>query len=572
MSANLSSNLVTSSPYSTPSSAKGDANEESRPSKRVLDAIRHSLLGPDASEFADVVLTTTDGMRLPACRALLAIRSPYFRKLFFLPFVERDQRTIPVNMKAAPLREVLHFAYTDTSPLLQAATLATSDQRDSNERSHIDNRPCPSRRNSSQQASAPRTLYPPFVNHSDNEAFGTYGPNSLLGKRRYSQGRNSDLPSIASLIELLHAADYVQMSALSESTIAAIRGLLDVLPRLACEMYEALYSTAHTDDFTKLQQQAATMVRQNPRECFGVPDWRTRVSVGPRAVPPPLRADSSETYSIQVLSESALDAILADPDIFSSETYLFEALFAWATGALVTDLCTSVGTRALEEARNTTRWPAALRLSTRIDLERSKPSFLRDYVLPSGLIPLERVHNTFMHQALEAERGRPFFDNFRGGSRWSGDLKKVSTASFNPINYPLQCPWFNSGRHEWTFRIIRGGPCLWLGVAGRIPPPNAHLFCDGNFGWAYSTTGRVLPQNASVFRHKTGPVGPAIRDGECVRLILNLTRVGTLTLVTPNNNTVCAFSNLCSKAKRFVPVVALSAPAEVELVTEKHYM
>lgn len=567
---NPSSNLSAPFPEVTSMCVNDGSSEESRPSKRVLDAIRHSLLGPDASEFADVVLSTTDGVHLPACRALLAIRSPYFRKMFFLPFVERDQRTIPVNVKAAPLREVLHFAYTDTSPLLQAATLATSDHRDNNDINEVDFRPRLSRRNSPHQPSTPLSSYSPLVLYSHSEIFGTDG-NSLLGKRRYSQDRNTDPPSIAALIELLHAADYVQISALAESTIAAIRALIDVLPRLACEMYEALHSTAHNDDLAKLQHQAATMVRQNPRECFGVPDWRTRVSVGPRSVPPPLRTGPANAYSVQILSESAFDAILADSDIFSSETYLFEALFAWATGALVTDLCTSVGTRALAEARNTDRWPAALRLATRIDLERLKPSFLRDYVLPSGLVPLQRVQNTFMHQALEAERGRPFFDNFRGGSRWPGGMKKVCATSFIPVNYPLQSPWFNSGRHEWTFRIIHGGPCLWLGVTARIPPRNAHLFFDGSAGWAYSTCGRVLPRNDSAFRHKAGPVGPVVRDGDSIRLILNLTRVGTLTVVTPNN-TICAFSNLFSKAKRFIPVAALSAPAEVELMTEKHYM
>lgn len=675
-----------------------DDDEANYHSTKLLDAIRQSLLGPDAAEFADVTLTTTDNVEIPACRALLAIRSPYFKKLFFLPFIEREQRKVPINLHSVPLLQVLHFAYTDSCPLLKMAEQTVESLSDSHEHHREKSKFHPIRH----RRFHPVNQRPPFGHNApydgqdpfpgrfapsmSNQNAPSASPNdSALGKRRQPDAganMNARIPSVNSLIELLRAADYVQMGSLSKRVLAATRELLESAPRMACAVFEALCSspTPPADVCAPLFRQAAYSIRQNPRECLGVPDVRSRIgSAGPRTSPVsmsrPLHFSPSpasavpgvnatapvsgnaasctarnpnsiltemlspglaiagirsastaqeqtrdHVYPVCLLSEKSLDKILSDPDIFTSETYLFEVLFTWATnGALITDLkmnpskfkvalCTPIYrsnknpnnnnnkdkdinktvinnstdpstshgngcNNAINNSETNPRWEVAKRLAERIDLERLKPSFIRDYVMRSGLVDSERLYKTFMQQALEAERGRPLFDNFRGGSRWVGGTNRIRATSVVGLNFPLQCPWLTSGRHEWSFRVIPNSSIVWLGVMGRETRNDSSPFFENGGGWAYATDGRISPVENSDFVKKPGPVGPKVCNGNIVRVVLNLTKSGTLTVVVDGSpKSLSAFKDLRSKARRFLPAVALSAPAEIELIGEKHHL
>lgn len=672
-----------------------DANNQST---KLLDAIRQSLLGPDAAEFADVILTTTDNVEIPACRALLAIRSPYFKKLFFLPFIEREQRKIPINLHSVPLHQVLHFAYTDSCPLLKMAEQAVESLSEPHEHQRDKSKFHPFRH----RRFHPVNHRPHFAHNASYDAQdpfpGRFAPSlsiqnapptnpndSTLGKRRQPDAgasMNSRLPSVNSLIELLRAADYVQMGSLSKRVLAATRELLESAPRMACAVFEALCSspTPPADICAPLFRQAAYSIRQNPRECLGVPDVRSRIgstssrtspvsllrplhffptpasavpeanataavsgniascstrnansiltdmlssgsaNAGVRSASTPQEQSRDHVYPVCLLSERSLDKILSDPDIFTSETYLFEVLFTWATnGALITDLkmnpskfkvapCTPIYrsnknpnnnnnkdkdinktvinnstdpsinhgdecNNVINNSETNPRWEVAKRLAERIDLERLKPSFIRDYVMRSGLVDSERLYKTFMQQALEAERGRPLFDNFRGGSRWVGGTKRIRATSVVGLNFPLQCPWLTSGRHEWSFRVIPNSAIVWLGVMGQEARNDSSPFFENGGGWAYATDGRISPVENSDFVKKPGPVGPKVCNGNIVRVVLNLTKSGTLTVIVDGSpKSLSAFKDLRLKARRFLPAVALSSPAEIELIGEKHHL
>lgn len=532
----------------TTKATESDSDKESKSSShpQVVDAIRKNLLGPDAKDFADVTFVTKDNEKIPACRALLGIRSPYFKNLFFLPFKERSQHDIPVDLVASALREILHFAYTDSSPLLEMISDAINHAGD--------HKPFPERTNVFQPTSRNVCVPAPIQRSGTRVSAGT-----SLGKRRHPDPTDIS-PSVKQLVELIHAADYVQMPALAKRALSSARKVTTTYPHTVCSAYEALHVTP-AGMCEDLKMHLEKLIRHNPNQCLGVPDVRSRPAVIPLSM-----------NGVRILNEASIEFILSDNDIFTSETYLFETLFFWATGSLVSDLRGSTDAKLLEW-KHMPRWPAAKKLVSHIDLERMKPSFLRDYVIPSTLVELTNVYTTFMHQALEAERGRPLYDNFRGGSHWQNDSKRVCAIFIAPKNYPLKCPWVSSGKHEWTFRILRNAPYLWLGITMKEPSPNAGLFYEQNLGWAYSTSGRIFPSLGTDFFKSTGPVGPVVSENGTVKLVLNLLKSGTLTIVVEGTpKAFPAFRDLRSKANSFLPAVAISAPAEIELIGEKHYI
>ena len=75
-----------------------------------------SALEDDESDgFKDVTLIGSDGGRVSATKAVLAIRSPVFRKMFFGEFREASAKcdSVQMNYSAVVLNIVVKYCYTD---------------------------------------------------------------------------------------------------------------------------------------------------------------------------------------------------------------------------------------------------------------------------------------------------------------------------------------------------------------------------------------------------------------------------------------------------------------------------
>lgn len=546
--------------------------------KSLLEAIRSNLLGSAAASFADVTLISSDHQRVPAVRALLGVRSAYFRSRFFAGYSDRSLSEIHVPHTAQILREVLSFAYTDDSRLLQKVEDTLKWQKN-------------------------RKRKP-------GEAFAEHiKPKNLVN-----------------LVELVVAADYFQMNTLSARAANALADLVSVEPKFACLVFEAARRQPAVTLLTDVViDRVKSVMRRAPHECLLVEDFRRACKRS--------KDERRLTYvdsGVLMLGEDSLREVLRDDDLFTSETYLFQVLYFWGKdGDYLPDLRNRVdgadhptatadppqnavtreftkqtsqptqkstqtqpgvqpslpntnpgiaaesqqqvpspqsSTPATQE--NDTRWKQAKRLVRYINMERLKPSFLRDYVESSGLLDREGILNVYRQQALEAERGRALYDSFRGGSVWSNGsktLKEESTGGYR--SRMLTTPWMKAGRHEWTFRIDKESDCTWLGVVG-IVPTETQFFGSLPNGWAYATSG-TCTQQGMMQRRK----GPVVREGKTVKLILNLTRKGTVTMITEEaRQSFRAFADLKLSAKQFKPVVYLKRPACVTLVGEKHTM
>ncbi|PXF42256.1 hypothetical protein BWQ96_07975 [Gracilariopsis chorda] len=88
------------------------------------------LLGPNAHLYCDTTLVSSDGLRFPVCKSLLALQSTFFQRLFFSQFKESSADEIRVSVKGAVIREVLEFVYLGECQLVERVLRALRDDQD----------------------------------------------------------------------------------------------------------------------------------------------------------------------------------------------------------------------------------------------------------------------------------------------------------------------------------------------------------------------------------------------------------------------------------------------------------
>lgn len=570
-----------------PSALSLPPRPSSPPSPATLsEAIRKDLLGAAADRFSDVTLVSRDGARVPAVRALLGVRSAYFRARFFAGYADEAAKELAVpQVDAVALRDVVQFAYTDDSTLLKKAEAAVK------------------------MAKARATLAA-GGNRSSRRRFAA--ETGMADVDRANVG--IEAWEIVSLVDLVMAADYFQMASLASRGADMLVALVIAVPKVTCVVLEAAMRQPAVAMVTpEVVETARKVLRRAPQECLLVDDFRMALKrvkgqdFGGQTVQKKGFVDSG----VLMLRADTLESVLKDDDLFTSETYLLQVLYYWATdglclGALrgkkyvkedvggkreegkkegekkegdVKKKKTSLGKRKASEMSVSTenaagkeeesRWEQAKRLVRHINLERLKPSFVRDYLEPSGLVDREGILSVYQQQALEAERGRALYDSFRGGSVWHNGTKTLTEESNGEYrSRVLGSPWVRGGRHEWTFRIDKESDCTWIGVASAYPDEK-QFFGNNKTGWAYATQG-TCTQSGRMQRR----IGPSIEEGQTVKMILNLTRGGTLTMVAEGNSkSFKAFSDLIKNGgKQYVPVVYLKRPGCITLVSEKHTM
>lgn len=553
-------------------------------------AIRKDLLGSCAERFSDVALIARDNARVPAVRALLAVRSAYFRARFFAGYADEAKKELTVpQVSSVALKEVVQYAYTDDCALLKKAAAAVKiAQLVAKEETGSVN---PNWKGKKKNA-APQST----VKSADTVKIGMHA---------------SD---IVNLVDLLMAADYFQMSSFAKRVSSTIVDLLHYVPSVTCVVMEAATRQRAVEMVApQIMKAVRSVLRRAPQDCLLVEDFRRSLKrvKGVGFVNQNIQKRALIDSGVLMLRHDTLESILKDGDLFTSETYLFQVLYYWATDGLCLGSLrgkkpvvpdekkekneggskdgekegnakkrrTALGKRKAAElnvpTENATvkqedsRWEHAKRMVKHIDLERLKPSFVRDYVEPSGLLDREGILAVYQQQALEAERGRALYDSFRGGSVWANGTK-TWTEETNGGYYSrvLGSPWLRGGRHEWTFRLEKDSDCTWLGITS-VDCNEKEFFGKLRTGWAFASQGTCTQAGRMQKR-----VGPCIRQGKTVKMILNLTRGGTMTMVVEGNEkSFRAFSDMSKTgAKQFKPVVYLKRPARISLIAERHTM
>lgn len=500
----------------------------------VTTAIESGLLGPRADVFSDVVLVARDGVRVPAVRALLAVRSSYFRARLYTSYEDRKHATLSVPFGSVAVREVLRFAYTDQSRLVCDAQDAAQDA----------------------------SIAGPAGYH-------------LLAKRKRPAATGccdeDALPmqpeDICHLMELITAADYFDIPQLAERAGKAAAALVREAPELTCLMLEAVRRFPAVDIAAPdVLITAKDLLRREPDKCLLVNDCRTFA----RAVKRARSSDSSsgEVHSVHagvlVLGDKCLREVLEDLELYASETYLFQVLYHWATEGRCLQFLHSGGVDAAEKPSNP-RWSQAKNLIECINLGRVKASFIEDCVVPSGLVERHEIFAAYRQIALQAERRDLLHNKFRALARWDNKSRTITGPSKREYRaFVLDTPWITKGVHEWVFRLDKENGCSFIGFTSVLPMED--FFGNATTGWAYGLNG--LCTHASKLCKTSGP---RVEPGNTFKVVLNLAKSGTMSvLVGGAKKTFVAFIGMKKETSQFVPTVYLKKPASITLLDERH--
>lgn len=217
---------MTSSPTESPTQT-GDAaapllhdNHYQPDAARLISTLSNAFLDFDApTPLHDVRLHCIDDITLPANKSFLAVRSPFFHRLFCTVPTETDATTTSTTLplRSRTLRDVLHFIYTDDSLLIRAALARFRD--------------APSPTSTSTLAS-----------------------------------------DLADLVDVAVAADYLQLLRLQRLAAESVTVLFHTYPSLACAVLQAVVT--HRDDALR-HCDALTLwhlVLTDPQLYFGIRD------------------------------------------------------------------------------------------------------------------------------------------------------------------------------------------------------------------------------------------------------------------------------------------------------------
>lgn len=95
----------------------------------VTNVLIESLTLPDDGKASDGVLITSDNKRIPVIRHVLALRSQYFKKLFFSDFRESSSTQVNVDIPCATLLPALQFAYADDAECVRKVYMCSGVTR-----------------------------------------------------------------------------------------------------------------------------------------------------------------------------------------------------------------------------------------------------------------------------------------------------------------------------------------------------------------------------------------------------------------------------------------------------------
>lgn len=270
----LPSNLPTSNHTDSPSSP-APASSPASPSSLIhhnryapdvdhlVTEIKDSLLdaSPDCP-LTDVTLQTSDNVDIAASKTMLAIRSNFFKNLFFSHFQESDASQIPVPVRASQLRLVIQFIYTADCSLIHEALNYLSHINTNNNHNITTNAPLLGRR-------------PAFLSTTGGCFPPSSSPEPTIPPRTL----------VIELIDLSVAADYFHVTHLQQLANETLSALISTFTPITCTALEAMRTYPMALKFCNpLRLWGVTML--NPHGHFLVPD--ARVDKSP---PPPPRVD-----------------------------------------------------------------------------------------------------------------------------------------------------------------------------------------------------------------------------------------------------------------------------------------
>ncbi|CAB9521077.1 expressed unknown protein [Seminavis robusta] len=330
-----------------------------------------------------------------------------------------------------------------------------------------------------------------------------------------------DVVEVQSLLSLLVAADYCELSSLSNNVSDGLMRSLEACPSLSLLVLEH----CKTDFLTDLAKRAQATLWSNPFRAM-------------------------DTVAMKHLGEECLDLLLRDEFITADEFEVFRLVQKWV----------EVNGEAA----------SAPNLIDHVRLENISAKLLSAEVKASQLVSQKDLLEAYEKQALRAQA---IHNDVPQGPRYLPNWRHTSTN--RAIGHEeemldiLDCSPMKVGEYRWAFHVqgMSQQPA-WIGVAlsGKDMDRETSL-AKHEYGWAYSSQGGIRHGD----RNEQG--NPCFKAGSKVTFTLNLSddneTNGTLSAAIDGGDEFQLFSDLQRELDGpggFVPAVSLFAPATIEFM------
>ena len=255
------------------------------------------------------------------------------------------------------------------------------------------------------------------------------------GQQYIYDGREFSTLAMQTAITLLEACDFFELD-LQVKINETILSWMENRPFLALVALDQIFRGHNGAAFSiKLKMNAEKVVRRYMSSMVDVPMPEEMGIIHPEVV-------------ANILRDSALPA---------SEYSLFLFLRGWFE-------IERSGIIRASNGEEKTRLETAVSLASLINLEKIRPSLLGGPVASSGLVPPSKLNEVYKAQALLAESldTRRFVQQ-RSPHLWKMAGLNVAAIQENEHDY-IDCPLMVSGKHEWSFEVVRVSERMRVGV------------------------------------------------------------------------------------------------------------
>lgn len=295
------------------------------------------FLGESAAEVCDVTIVTSDDEKIPACKALLAIRSMYFKNLFFSDFQEKDSEDVSIGFTARVMRNLLEFAYSGRSQLTERINATYEGNRDM-----------------------------PYVD-------------------------------VADLVDLTSALDYCEMETFQKTCLDLLVALGPRYASTSCTALEAITKNHSPSLFEPVKAAFMKDVLINPRASFKVPD----AVISETSKRYTLGKVQQQYGILCLSEATLHEVLRSDFPRQEQEYLFQALYFWATDGKILKNGFEERDDGKIEKGLFTgVKWESAKRLVKHLDLRAMRVMFLRDYVEPTGLVDKDMLCGVLWHHAM----------------------------------------------------------------------------------------------------------------------------------------------------------------------------
>lgn len=354
-------------------------------STSFTSSIRTNLLSTPS--LCDITLISSDRTRHPASRLLLSLHCKFFRTLFSSAFHDSQAASIPLDIPAETLRDIIQYCAIGQSSILHTLQNHAQTAAIIAQTRHVTltlSLPHPNPHPNPQPAADPdysTAPYPCLLRHH-----------------------------LAPALSLAAAADYLHCPSLLSHAVSTLISLTAPFPYLACAVFEPFWGEYATWQAAP-PRSLIRLFSEHPQTTFLTPPLSPDLAHGPLTLPRRVVLDLCGRHGIASLSFAALQALLdAQQVVYWNGVrveHWFRALDIWCSTPILHDQsllfspdCTQDSAPGVTRIRR----EQTQVLMARLDYQQVSRKFFLHTVAENRFIAADTLANAALYHLQECHR------------------------------------------------------------------------------------------------------------------------------------------------------------------------